>query len=509
MTLHTFQRFTAGTLLAVAVAALQACGGGGGADLDESAEINLSDNPGGVASYNGVTSSYLGTISGLGSIVVNGVRFETTSAKVMDSDDVYGTSEYLSPLAMGMTVALQGSADDSQYLGRADQIRLVGGVRGVVSGLVAGQSMTVAGQVVSLDASTLFADASGANISLQVGDFVNVYGQMRADNSFLATRVVQSSANQFNLDAAWRGQSSDAVVSASGVTLNLGTGPSSSFAVSCPVSSCSVEPAGASLSGAHAVRVLSLNESALNSGSVVASKIQVLDATQLLSWSGSSNVLTKIKGVATLDGSQWLVGGVPVELANPPWQSGRFYEVKGALTEGRLVVNRWELEGQESYRSLGNTSGASSYYRNELYGAVSGLQGTRMTVQGVAVELGQAYFERGSLATLSNGAYVEVKGVMDVSGVLQASQVEVKTSTVAGQGTRFEVYGTVSNWTGAGLTLTSGNTVYDAVLNSQSRIDTEHGLPGNGQFVEVKGYMSGDQFVVLKLEVKRSGSHDD
>jgi hypothetical protein len=188
--------------------------------------------------------------------------------------------------------------------------------------------------------------------------------------------------------------------------------------------------------------------------------------------------------------------------------TGQFYEVKGTLSaEGRLTVTQRELEGQESYRAI-NTGGSASYYRNELYGAVSNLQGNTMTVQGVAVDASQASFEGATLATLTQGAYVEVKGAM-TNGVLLASKIEVKTSLVAGQGTRFEVYGTVSNWSASGFTLAAGNTQYNAVLNAQSRIDSEHGLPGDGRFVEVKGYMSGTDFVVVKIEVKSGGNRDD
>lgn len=496
-----------GGLCATALA-VQGCGGGGSSALQAEA-----DNPAGVASYAGGSASYWGPISGLGSIVVNGVRFETTSARVHDSDDLYGTAEHLDPLALGMTVALEGTADDAQALGRASRIRLVGGVRGTVSA-VDGTRMVVGGQTVVLNGNTLNATSKGqlTSASVQVGDFVNVYGLMQADQSFLATRVVQSSASAFALDAAWRGDSANAVQSTTGWTLNLNTGGNSSFEVSCPVATCVVQPAGANLSGAHALRVLAADDAQRNGQRIVASRIQVLDVPQLLQWTGSASGLTKIKGVAASDGTIWTVGGVPVlfSAAQLPWVAGQFYEVKGTLANGQLSVTRWEQEGRESDRvtSSGNGSGDSTYYRQALYGAVSGLQGTRMTVQGTTVELGQARFERGSLATLVNGAYVEVKGVLS-NGVLVASQVEIKSGSTQGVGTRFEVYGTLSNWSASGFTLTSGDTVYRGVLTAQTRIEQEHGLVGNGQFVEVKGYMSGGQFVAVKLEVKRAGVDHD
>jgi hypothetical protein len=367
--------------------------------------------------------------------------------------------------------------------------------------------MTIGGQTVTLNASTLYADATGQPFTPQAGSYVNVYGLMQADNSFLATRVVGVSATNFSLDAAWRGQSSLPVSAAAGVTFSLSTGPSS-FSVSCPVVSCTLEPAGADLTGLHAVRVLALDDSQRSGSSVIATKIQVLDATQVLNWAGGAGGAsgqTKIKGVAALVGAQWSIGGIPVLANGTSWTLGQFYEVRGALTNGVLSVTRSEQEGQESYRSI-TAGGSTSHYSNELFGAVSNLLGNTMTVQGTTVDVSQAYFERGSLATLTNGAYVEIKGVMN-GGVLLASKVDSKLSAVVGQGTRFEVYGTVSNWSTSGFSLASGNTVYNAVLSSQTRIDQEHGLPANGRFVEVKGYMSGTDFVVLKMEVKSAGDH--
>lgn len=494
--------------LCATTVALQGCGGGGGSALQTEG-----DNPAGVASYAGTSASYLGPISGLGSVVVNGVRFETTSARVHDSDDLYGDAEYTDPLAMGMTVALEGNADDTLSLGRADRIQRVGGVRGTVSAASSTQ-LVVGGQSVVINSNTVMATSAGqlTAASVQVGDFVDTDGLPQADGRFLATRVVRTSASAFAFDAAWRGVSANAVQTSNGWTVSLNTGDQSTLEVSCPVGTCTVQPWGASLNGVHALRVLASDESQRIGQRVVASRIQVLDVPQLLQRSGSASGLTKIKGVAATDGTIWTVGGVQVlsPLVPLPWVAGRFYEVKGTLTNGQLSVTRWEQEGRESDRLVpsGQSSGDATYYRQALYGAVSGLQGTRMTVQGTTVELGQARFEQGSLATLVNGAYVEVKGVLS-NGVLVASQVEIKTGSAQGVGTRFEVYGTLSNWTATGFTLTSGDTVYSGVLTPQTRIEQEHGLVGNGQWVEVKGYMNAGQFVAVKLEVKRAGGRDD
>lgn len=469
---------------------LQACGGGSGTSSD-----TASDNPGGVASYSPSDTQHLGTVSGLGSVVVNGVRFETLSATVQDSDDVYGSTSKHKTLALGMTLAIDGEADDEQRVGRARKIRHIGGVRGTVSAYSASQSVTVGGQTVVLNSNTLFADTTAS--TLQVGAFVNIDGLMQSDKRFLATRIHVSSPDEFAWDAAWRGQSSGATTDASGSQFTLDTGPGQSFSVQCPDSTCRIEPSGANLTNTHAVRVLAASDASRSGNSIVASRVQVLDAAHLLQWDGSTTGRVKIKGVATLDGTQWSIGGTPVTGSTLPWEAGRFYEVKGVLSNGTLTVTSWELEDDPSHDTPG---GEPKPYRHELYGAISALAGTRMVVQGITVDVAQAYFEHGSLSDLRNGLYVEVKGSLQ-DGVLMASKIEFKSDGLEQTG-RFEVQGIVSNWSSTGFTLTAGNTTYNALINAQTRIDREHGEPGNGRRVEAKGYMRGADFVVTKLEVE-------
>lgn len=486
----------------LAIAALQGCGG----SSSNASTSTVNDNPGGVSNYTPTNTQHYGTVSGLGSVVVNGVRFETMSSTLQDSDDLYGNTTGRKALALGMTVAIDGEADDAQRVGRAHKIRWVGGVRGTISSYTPGQALTVGGQTIEINANTLLADATAQ--TLMTGDFVNIDGLMQADNRFVATRIHKTSADQFSWDAAWRGQSSEALTDASGTQFNLDAGPNQNFTVVCPVNTCRVEPSGASLSNTHAVRVVAASDAQRTGTRIVADRVQVLDAVHLLRWDGSTQGNVKIKGVAVLNGTQWMIGGTPVVGSNANWVAGQFYEVKGSLSNGVLTVVSWELEGSQSHSSSDSSSSVPQYYRHELYGAVSNLQGTRMVVQGVTVDVSQAYFKYGSAATLSNGLYVEIKGTMQ-NGILMASKVEIKSgssssSSDSSDGSQgyFEVYGTVSHWSATGFTLTSGSTTYDAVINAQTRIESKRGAPDNGRFVEVKGYMSGTQLIVLKLEVE-------
>ena len=96
---------------------LSACGGGGGGD-------------GNISSNTATLSS--GTISGLGSIVVNGIRYETVGSQVLDADD--GITDINTPLRIGMTVSVEQNGTDSVTLRPiARKILVQSGIKGVAS----------------------------------------------------------------------------------------------------------------------------------------------------------------------------------------------------------------------------------------------------------------------------------------------------------------------------------------------------------------------------------------
>ena len=84
-------------LLMAVAGLLSACGGGGGSSSNTTTPTAATLNS--------------GTISGLGSIVVNGVRYETVGSQVLDSDD--GNTAITTPLRIGMTVSVEQSGTDA------------------------------------------------------------------------------------------------------------------------------------------------------------------------------------------------------------------------------------------------------------------------------------------------------------------------------------------------------------------------------------------------------------
>ena len=506
------------TVLSAALSALllTACGGSG-SDNELSGSNDWSLNPAGVSSYTAVATNFQGPISGLGSIVVNGVRFETSSATVYDPDRFDDSTLFGSSLGMGMTVALMGDADETQNLGRASKIRVVGGVRGTLTPNVdintGTKTLAFPTQVVTYSDTTVFSGTNGASTIVSLAQLqalggtpvlLNVYGLPQADNSFLATRVVLIDPATHTMDVAVRGKIT--AVAGSSYTVSVGT---TDINVNCAV--CTVQPLGSAAVVGDLVRVLATDSNAWSGGTLTATQLQLVSAYNLARFGGAASGFAKLKGVASNNGADWFIGGVQVTGVSG-LVAGSFYEVRGTWSGSVLQASRWEVEGHDPHL---DANGSSHSYGQELYGAISQRSGSSLVVQGVSVDVSNAYVQNGSLASLLDNVFVEVKGTLNASGVLVASKIEIKNASTSsgGVGRSFEIHGTVSQWLGTGsmFTLTDRrNSSVSAQTSSNTRFKNNQS-PSNGSLVELKGYMdTAGVFQVLSLEVDHNnGYHEE
>lgn len=155
---------------------LMGCGGGG----DTTAGVGS----GGTGSYSG------GPITGFGSIVVNGIHFDQTSAQVSDADK---QPRNQAELKLGMVIELEGSSVTTQAgrsVAKATAIQLSSELLGPV-GAVGGSSLTVMGQTVLVNSGTYFADDLPQGLSsVVIADVVEVYGfHDAANDTYIATRI--------------------------------------------------------------------------------------------------------------------------------------------------------------------------------------------------------------------------------------------------------------------------------------------------------------------------------
>jgi hypothetical protein len=161
-------------ILLAAAAALVACGGGSGMS---------GTTPSGSAPVMAT-----GTITGFGSIYVNGVHFKTTSATIRKNGQVVAQSA----LKVGEIARIKGSENHSDGTGSADSVDVDENVAGPIATIdTTLNTLTVLGQTVKIDAGTSFSsDVKPADITgLNMNDFVEVSGLVAADGTITATRI--------------------------------------------------------------------------------------------------------------------------------------------------------------------------------------------------------------------------------------------------------------------------------------------------------------------------------
>ena len=168
-----------GIWLALAVSGtliLAACGGGG------------SSSPAGFGPTVQATAFSQGPISGFGSVIVNGVRFDDSGAEVENEDGGGSRSD----LKLGTMVEIESEAiDDSTGRAKAVKIRFGSETVGPVESVAAdGASMIVIGQTVDIKPETVFDDSLPTTLAELAGKVVEVHGQIdAATGHIVATRV--------------------------------------------------------------------------------------------------------------------------------------------------------------------------------------------------------------------------------------------------------------------------------------------------------------------------------
>jgi hypothetical protein len=159
------------------------CGGSGGSSTPV---VNPPPPPpvGGI----GRTGIAQGPISTFGSVVVNGVRYETTSAAFT----VNGLSGSQDDLRVGQVITVSGTIDDNGVDGNADEVNFDDNVKGPIQSIdLALSQIVVLGQTVLINSETSFDDSiSPASIDgLSVDDIIEVSGLVDASGRITATRI--------------------------------------------------------------------------------------------------------------------------------------------------------------------------------------------------------------------------------------------------------------------------------------------------------------------------------
>ncbi len=175
-------RLIAVIICGIILAGITSCGGGGSSAQQPPAATP----PVGGISGNGIA---IGPVTTFGSIVVNGVRYETGAANFTINDVAGGTQ---TDLKVGDVVEVIGTINSDGTTGTANSVVFDDSVKGPVESidLVAGQ-LIVLGQTVFVSPDTSFDDGfSPASLDgVSVAQIIEVSGQFDANGNIVATRI--------------------------------------------------------------------------------------------------------------------------------------------------------------------------------------------------------------------------------------------------------------------------------------------------------------------------------
>ncbi len=380
-----------------ATALLVACGGGGDAGTTP-------------ASDTAAVAYSQGAITGFGSVFVNGVRFDDSSATVTDDDDNASSS---TALKLGMMVQVDaGAVDRSASSAIARAIRWGSEVVGPVGTInLTDSTVVVLGQTVLVTSSTVFDSTLAGGLSaLTAGAVLEVHGILDPANSrIVATRIEPRVGATF--------------YKIRGVIANLDT-TAKTFTINGQLVSYVGLPAGLvppGLTNGQIVRVR-LQTTQVN-GAWVATALRgglrLPDANRDAEVEGAITVFTSA--------TDFEISGLKVNAANATFPDGNAdvilgarVEVHGTVVNGILVATRVEVEEHHTpdQRPL------------ELRGNMGNLNTTNKTfaLRGVTVWYGGTVsYVNGTVATLANNARVEIKGVLSADRTrVEARRIEFK-----------------------------------------------------------------------------------
>ena len=370
---------------AAAMGLLVACGGGG------------SDN--GAAAT--PAAQYEGTISGFGSVIVNGVRFDDSRASVTIDD----TAGSVGALKLGMRVTLSGDVADGADTGTATHVTVETAVRGQVASIdLGGAGFMIRGIAIRTDAKTVFEGASDL-AALKGGDWVEAHGSVDFTNRVVQATRVEVKAPEDVGRVVLFGR-------ATGVTANTFT-----------LGDLTVNYATARLLGFEANQipegaVLRVRSNEAPVGNVLtATVVKTVKAPRLLDGTPAA-VEGRIQQFA--GAADFLVSGTAVDASSATFENG----VVGDLAEGKRVIVCGTLSNGQIIARKVRFFLPDQDGEIRLIGLVSDYLSTAsFKVRGVAVDAANAQFINGDAAQLANSRLVQIRG-QAVGSLVTATSVE-------------------------------------------------------------------------------------
>jgi len=399
------------TGLAVAAAAglpgLAGCGGGAGGSTASAS----GDTGGGTASASSYAS---GAITGFGSIIVSGVRFDETKAQVLDGD---GHTRSATALKLGVVVEVEGGAvtasststtsTTASSRATATRIHCGSALLGPLEAIDATNSvLTVLGQAVSVSTDTVLDDTLSSDLSTwTLGQVLEVHALYdSATATYAATRIEDGGA--------------PSAYHVRGPVSGLDTTAQTFFIGDAAIRYASATAVTSALADALMVRAL-LQTTAVD-GVWIATQVSTGQRTL------EDRSEARVHGLITdwTSVSAFSVNGLVVDASAASFPDGTSgivlgasVEVQGAIVSAVLVATQVSLESSTDDSGSSGGSGKRGRRSFELHGSLSALDTTAQTfsLRGLTVSYASSslvWLDSLSASTLADGLALEVRGVL-------------------------------------------------------------------------------------------------
>lgn len=427
-----------------------------------------------------------GTVSGFGSVIVDGQRYDDRRI-APHREDAPGV-ETLSDVRLGQQVEVE--VDDQ---GEPTGLHVHTTLAGPVDTVAAPGRFTVLGQPVQVNADaatgpvTQFAGGYTGAADVQPGDAVEVHGlivPVGGASVVRATRVERLAALP-------------AYLKATGIVSALGANGFQLGVLAVHTAGAVVVPAGRTLAEGQLVTVFALP--AGRSGSADAPQLQAAEV-RIRDTAPAGTRVTLGGNVAALDaaGKRFVLGTQVVDYAaatlSPPalaLAEGQYVRVSGTLrADGTLAADRVTLrDGRNEPES-------------ELKGNIIGLDlaTQRFTLREVAVDASGASLEGCPGGVLAEGLYVQVEGSLGPSGV-RAREISCEAEPAGGTVGRLGTAGSVDAAARRFVLTTAGGTAITVGWTDNTFFEGTSAAALDGQRLEVEGVFDAGVLVARKIHL--------
>jgi hypothetical protein len=375
------------------------CGGGSNGGVGVGGTGNTSTPN--TAASTPVTAS--GPITGFGSVIINGIRFDDSSALVVKD----ATGLAASALRLGMTVEVTGTKNADGLTGTAERIRVYSELKGPVQAInLATNTLTILGSAINIAPGTVIEGAADLTL-VKVNDIVEAYGLRN-----LGTGEI--SATRLEIEPIAPGSPPTvSTVTLNGMVQNINS-VSNRFSVNGQL----IDHSNATLSGVlgNGVSVRIIGTILSTSTVLAAQTISVLTNT-----SPAEGRQIEIEGIVSnyVNRAQFKINGSAVDASNGSLSAtaigrlanGARCQAKGLAMNGIVIATFLDCSGGSS-NTIYEISGAITTFASRA----------SFVVRGQTIDATNAIFSNGNASNLAVGRRVEIKGPVS-GGLLRATSV--------------------------------------------------------------------------------------